>query len=106
MHSFDVVIIGAGAAGLFCAGVAGQLGLNVLVLDHSEKVAEKIRIFAALPCRVIRRKTSLNCCKSTKSLFMKSTKASCFATARLKTSSTCYWLNVPPAVSSAGSLAV
>jgi predicted Rossmann fold flavoprotein len=44
MHSFDVVIIGAGAAGLFCAGVAGQLGLKVLVIDHSDKVAEKIRI--------------------------------------------------------------
>jgi predicted Rossmann fold flavoprotein len=44
MHSFDVVIVGAGAAGLFCAGVAGQLGLKVLVIDHSEKVAEKIRI--------------------------------------------------------------
>ena len=43
-HQFDVVIIGAGAAGLFCAGVAGQLGLKVLVLDHSDKVAEKIRI--------------------------------------------------------------
>ncbi|MGH8820735.1 MAG: aminoacetone oxidase family FAD-binding enzyme, partial [Rhodoferax sp.] len=43
-HSFDTVIIGAGAAGLFCAGVAGQLGAKVLLLDHSEKVAEKIRI--------------------------------------------------------------
>ena len=43
-HQFDVVIIGAGAAGLFCAGVAGQTGLKVLVIDHSEKVAEKIRI--------------------------------------------------------------
>jgi predicted Rossmann fold flavoprotein len=41
---FDVVVIGAGAAGLFCAGVAGQRGLKVLVLDHSEKVAEKVRI--------------------------------------------------------------
>jgi predicted Rossmann fold flavoprotein len=44
MNSFDVVIVGAGAAGLFCAGVAAQQGLQVLVLDHSEKVAEKIRI--------------------------------------------------------------
>jgi predicted Rossmann fold flavoprotein len=44
MHSFDVVIVGAGAAGLFCAGVAGQLGLKVLLVDHAEKVAEKIRI--------------------------------------------------------------
>ncbi len=43
-HQFDVVVIGAGAAGLFCAGVAGQAGLNVLVIDHSDKVAEKIRI--------------------------------------------------------------
>ncbi|WP_367849510.1 NAD(P)/FAD-dependent oxidoreductase [Rhodoferax sp. WC2427] len=44
MHKFDAVIIGAGAAGLFCAGIAGQRGLKVLVIDHSEKVAEKIRI--------------------------------------------------------------
>ena len=44
MKSFDVVIVGAGAAGLFCAGIAAQQGLQVLVLDHSEKVAEKIRI--------------------------------------------------------------
>jgi predicted Rossmann fold flavoprotein len=43
-HSYDAVIIGAGAAGLFCAGAAGQLGLKVLVIDHSSKVAEKIRI--------------------------------------------------------------
>ena len=44
MQNFDAIVIGAGAAGLFCAGVAGQRGLRVLVLDHSEKVAEKIRI--------------------------------------------------------------
>jgi predicted Rossmann fold flavoprotein len=50
MHIFDVVIVGAGAAGLFCAGVAGQRGLSVLVLDHSEKVAEKIRISGGGRC--------------------------------------------------------
>ena len=44
MQNFDVVVVGAGAAGLFCAGIAGQRGLKVLVLDHSAKVAEKIRI--------------------------------------------------------------
>jgi predicted Rossmann fold flavoprotein len=44
MQTFDVAIVGAGAAGLFCAGIAGQRGLKVLLLDHSEKVAEKIRI--------------------------------------------------------------
>ncbi|CAN5503947.1 NAD(P)/FAD-dependent oxidoreductase [soil metagenome] len=42
--NYDATIIGAGAAGLFCAGVAGQLGLKVLLIDHSEKVAEKVRI--------------------------------------------------------------
>ena len=38
---FDAVILGAGAAGLFCAGIAGQRGLKVLVIDHAEKLAEK-----------------------------------------------------------------
>ena len=50
MQEFDAVIVGAGAAGLFCAGVAGQLGLKVLVLDHSDKVAEKIRISGGGRC--------------------------------------------------------
>src|SRR5450830_1157081 len=50
MQNFDVVIVGAGAAGLFCAGVAGQLGLKVLVIDHSDKVAEKIRISGGGRC--------------------------------------------------------
>jgi predicted Rossmann fold flavoprotein len=44
MQDFDAIVVGAGAAGLFCAGIAGQRGLRVLVLDHSDKVAEKIRI--------------------------------------------------------------
>ena len=44
MSDVDVLIIGAGAAGLFCAGVAAQHGLQVLLIDHSPKVAEKIRI--------------------------------------------------------------
>jgi predicted Rossmann fold flavoprotein len=44
MQTFDAVVIGAGAAGLFCAGIAGQRGARVLLLDHAEKVAEKIRI--------------------------------------------------------------
>ena len=44
MQNFDVVVVGAGAAGLFCAGIAGQRGLKVLVMDQSDKVAEKVRI--------------------------------------------------------------
>ena len=38
---FDAVIVGAGAAGLFCAAQAGQRGLKVLLIDHADKVAEK-----------------------------------------------------------------
>ena len=54
-HNFDVVVIGAGAAGLFCAAVAGQRGLKVLVIDHSEKVAEKIRISGGGRCNFTNR---------------------------------------------------
>jgi len=57
MQNFDVTIIGAGAAGLFCAGVAGQLGLKVLLVDHSEKVAEKIRISGGGRCNFTNRDT-------------------------------------------------
>ncbi|RYZ13279.1 MAG: NAD(P)/FAD-dependent oxidoreductase [Comamonadaceae bacterium] len=42
--AFDCIVIGAGAAGLFCAAQAGQRGLRVLLVDHAERVAEKIRI--------------------------------------------------------------
>ena len=55
MQTCDVVIVGAGAAGLFCAGVAGQLGLSVLLIDHSPKVAEKIRISGGGRCNFTNR---------------------------------------------------
>ncbi len=47
---FDVAIVGAGAAGLHCAAIAGQLGLSVVLVDHAEKVAEKIRISGGGRC--------------------------------------------------------
>ena len=52
---FDAVIIGAGAAGLFCAAQAGQRGLKVLLIDHAEKVAEKIRISGGGRCNFTNR---------------------------------------------------
>ncbi|MDH5205892.1 MAG: NAD(P)/FAD-dependent oxidoreductase [Hylemonella sp.] len=55
MQQFDMVVVGAGAAGLFCAGVAGQQGLKVLVLDHAPKVAEKIRISGGGRCNFTNR---------------------------------------------------
>ena len=44
MESRDVVILGAGAAGLFCAGSLAGQGLDVLVIDHAPRPGEKIRI--------------------------------------------------------------
>ena len=55
LSKFDAVIIGAGAAGLFCAAQAGQLGLKVLLIDHAEKVAEKIRISGGGRCNFTNR---------------------------------------------------
>lgn len=48
--TWDAIIIGGGAAGLFCAGVAGQRGKKVLVLDHAEVLGEKIRISGGGRC--------------------------------------------------------
>lgn len=42
VETVDVVVIGAGAAGLFCAIEAGKRGRKVLVLDHANKVGKKI----------------------------------------------------------------
>jgi predicted Rossmann fold flavoprotein len=53
--SFDAVVIGAGAAGLFCAGEAGQRGVKVLLLDHGEAIAEKVRISGGGRCNFTNR---------------------------------------------------
>jgi len=52
---FDAVVVGAGAAGLHCAAMAGQLGARVLLLDHAAKVAEKIRISGGGRCNFTNR---------------------------------------------------
>jgi predicted Rossmann fold flavoprotein len=52
---FDAVVIGAGAAGLFCAAQAGQRGLRVLLIDHAERIAEKIRISGGGRCNFTNR---------------------------------------------------
>jgi hypothetical protein len=58
MEHFDVVVVGAGAAGLFCAGIAGQRGLRVLLLDHAPKLAEKIRISGGGRCNFTNREAA------------------------------------------------
>src|SRR3982751_4376326 len=50
MQSYDVVVIGAGAAGMMCAIEAGKRGRSVLVLDHATKPGEKIRISGGGRC--------------------------------------------------------
>ena len=47
---YDVIIAGAGAAGLMCAIEAGKRGRRVLLLDHAKKPAEKIRISGGGRC--------------------------------------------------------
>jgi hypothetical protein len=56
--NFDVIVIGAGAAGLMCAGVAAQRGLRVAVIDHSKRLAEKIRISGGGRCNFTNVNTS------------------------------------------------
>ena len=49
-NHFDVIIIGAGAAGLICAMESGKRGKSVLLIDHSKKIGEKIRISGGGKC--------------------------------------------------------
>jgi predicted Rossmann fold flavoprotein len=50
MESFDIAVIGAGAAGMMCAAVAAQSGRRVVLIDHAERLAEKIRISGGGRC--------------------------------------------------------
>lgn len=53
----DVVIIGAGAAGMMCAIEAGKRGRSVLMIDHARKLGEKIRISGGGRCNFTNRHT-------------------------------------------------
>jgi predicted Rossmann fold flavoprotein len=50
LERFDVVVVGAGAAGMMCAIEAGKRGRRVLVLDHAKAAGEKIRISGGGRC--------------------------------------------------------
>ncbi|RMX03429.1 NAD(P)/FAD-dependent oxidoreductase [Corticibacter populi] len=52
---FDAIILGAGAAGLFCAAQAGAAGCRVLLIDHARRLAEKIRISGGGRCNFTNR---------------------------------------------------
>ncbi len=50
MDQYDVIILGAGGAGLMCAGVAGQRGRRVLLIDHADAAGKKILISGGGRC--------------------------------------------------------
>ncbi|WP_295707011.1 NAD(P)/FAD-dependent oxidoreductase [uncultured Brevundimonas sp.] len=57
-NAFDVLIVGAGAAGMMCAGEAGRRGRRVLVVDHARAPGEKIRISGGGRCNFTNTGTS------------------------------------------------
>lgn len=58
MPDYDVIVIGAGAAGMMCAIEAGKRGRKVLVLEHNKKPGEKIRISGGGRCNFTNAGTS------------------------------------------------
>ena len=49
-NSYDAIILGAGAAGLMTAAVAGQRGRRVLLIDHADQIGKKILISGGGRC--------------------------------------------------------
>ena len=60
MTQYDVIILGAGAAGLMSAIEAGKRGRSVLVIDHAKKIGEKIRISGGGRCNFTNTHTHAN----------------------------------------------
>ena len=50
LETYDAIVLGAGAAGLMCAAVAGQRGRRVLVIDHADRPGKKILISGGGRC--------------------------------------------------------
>ncbi|BCS88738.1 NAD(P)/FAD-dependent oxidoreductase [Pseudodesulfovibrio sediminis] len=50
MANYDIIILGAGASGLFCAMTAARRGRSVVVLDHGAKTARKVRVSGGGKC--------------------------------------------------------
>ena len=69
---YDIIIIGAGAAGMMCAIEAGKRGRKVLLVDHSKKIGEKIRISGGGRCNFTNLNTQSNKFLSQNPKFVKS----------------------------------
>ena len=57
MYEFDAIILGAGAAGLFCAAEAGKRGRRVAVLERADRIGKKILISGGGRCNF----TNIHC---------------------------------------------
>lgn len=71
-NEYDVIVIGAGAAGLMCAIAAGQRGRRVLILEHANKVGKKILMSGGGRCNFTNMYSSPENFISSNSHFMKS----------------------------------
>ncbi|MEM7750541.1 MAG: NAD(P)/FAD-dependent oxidoreductase, partial [Pseudomonadota bacterium] len=69
---YDAIIIGAGAAGLMCAAIAGQRGRRVLLIDHADKPGKKILISGGGRCNFTNIHTTPECFLSGNPHFAKS----------------------------------
>ena len=72
IKEFNVIVIGAGAAGLMSAIEAGKRGRKVLLLDHAKKIGEKIRISGGGRCNFTNLNTDASKFISQNSNFVKS----------------------------------
>lgn len=72
MKSFDAIILGAGAAGLFCALTAGQRGRKVLVLERANKIGKKILMSGGGRCNFTNLHIEPDCYLSANPHFCKS----------------------------------
>ena len=72
MSEYDAIVLGAGAAGLFCAATAGQRGKRVMLVDHNSEVGRKILISGGGRCNFTNLHTAPDRYLSTNPHFAKS----------------------------------
>jgi predicted Rossmann fold flavoprotein len=71
-ETYDAIVLGGGAAGLFCAAIAGQRGRRVLLIEHAETPGKKILISGGGRCNFTNRNTAPDRYLSTNRHFAKS----------------------------------
>ncbi|HMY03158.1 MAG TPA: FAD-dependent oxidoreductase, partial [Candidatus Obscuribacter sp.] len=71
-ESYEVIIIGAGGAGLMCAIEAGKRGRRVLIIDHNREVGRKILISGGGRCNFTNLGANPDCYVSSNKHFVKS----------------------------------